>query len=85
MLFLSQTQKPTTFIDIDGIYVNFHGDPLTIYDGTTQIAELTGDLGKFDISSTGNSLIVKFKSDNMVSKAGFFATIQYGNSYLNIK
>ena len=64
-------------------------DFVTIYDGSndqsTQIEKLSGDLGSFSISSTGNSLFVKFESDASNSKDGFFATIHYGNPYLNIK
>ena len=64
-------------------------DFVTIYDGpndqSTQIEKLSGDLGSFSISSTGNSLFVKFESDSIFSKDGFFATIHYGNPYLNIK
>ena len=68
---------------------NEYGDILTIYDGSndqsTQIAKLSGSLGSFSISSTGNSLFVKFESDNSNQYTGFLATIQYGNPYLNIK
>ena len=59
-------------------------DFVTIYDGSndqsTQIEKLSGNLGSFNISSTGNSLFVKFESDGSVSKDGFLATIQH-NSY----
>ena len=64
-------------------------DFVTIYDGSneqsTQIEKLSGNLGSFDISSTGNSLFVKFESDNIISKDGFLAALYYGNIYLNIK
>ena len=71
-------------------------DPLTIYDGSndqsTQISKLSGEYGvesleSFIITSTGNSLFVKFESDNKEKKnyCGFLATIHYGNTYLNIK
>ena len=64
-------------------------DFVTIYDGpndqSTQIEKLSGNLGSFSISSTGNSLFVKFESDGSVSKDGFLATIHYGNPYFNIK
>ena len=64
-------------------------DPLTIYDGSNdqsnQIAKLCGNLGSFSISSTGNSLFVKFESDYYDNYPGFLATIHYGNPYLNIK
>ena len=63
-------------------------DFVTIYDGSndqaTQIAKLSGNLGSFLISSTGNSLFVTFKSDKFASEDGFLATIHYGNPYLNI-
>ena len=67
-----------------------YNDFLVIYDGSsdqsTQIAKLSGNLGSFDISSTGNSLFVKFKSDYFDDgSTGFIATIHYGNPYLNIK
>ena len=65
------------------------GDFLTIFDGSneqsSQIEKLSGNLGSFDISSTGNSLFVKFESDSSFQYGGFLATIQYGNPYLNIK
>ena len=64
------------------------GDPLTIYDGpndqSTQIAKLSGNLGSFSISSSGNSLFVKFQSDFAIQYTGFLAAIHYGNPYLNI-
>ena len=64
-------------------------DTLTIYDGSndqsTQIEKLNGNLGSFSISSTGNSLFVKFESDIVGQYTGFLATIHYGNPYLNIK
>ena len=66
-----------------------YGDPLTIYDGSndlsTEIEKLSGNLGSFSISSTGNSLFVKFESDHYYNYAGFQATIHYGNPNLNIK
>ena len=61
-------------------------DFVTIYDGSnpndqsTQIEKLSGNLGSFNISSSGNSLFVKFESDSSFSKDGFLATIQH-NSY----
>ena len=36
-------------------------------------------MGSFSVSSTGNSLFVKFESDGSVTKDGFLATIQYLN------
>ena len=64
-------------------------DFVTIYDGpndqSTQIEKLSGNLGSFGISSAGNSLFVKFESDASEQYGGFFATIHYGNPYLNIK
>ena len=62
-------------------------DFVTIYDGSndqsTQIEKLSGNLGSFNISSTGNSLFVKFESDYWGTYAGFLATIHYGSPYLN--
>ena len=47
---------------------------------------MSGNLGSFSISSTGNSLFVKFESnDHDDGSTGFFATIHYGNPYLNMK
>ena len=64
-------------------------DLLTIYDGSNeqsiQIAKLNGNLGSFSISSTGNSLFVKFESNSIYNFAGFFATIHYGNPHSNTK
>ena len=77
----SQTEEPSSS--------GYHYDPLTIYDGSndqsTQIEKLSGNLGSFSISSTGNSLFLKFESNGYINYAGFLATIQYGNPYLNIK
>ena len=82
---VSQTQSPYTVSD-GGIN---HGDPLTIYDGSndqsTQIAKLSGNLESFSISSTGNSLFVKFESNHYDNYEGFLATIHHGNPYLNKK
>ena len=71
----------------------FHRDPLTIYDGSndqsTQIEKLSGNLESFGISSTGNSIFVKFESDWISNPGGkytgFLATIHYGSPYMNIK
>ena len=64
-------------------------DFLAIYDGlnaqSTQIAKLEGNLESFGISSTGNSLFVKFETDCCKQYTGFLATIYYGNSCLNFK
>ena len=70
--------------------VTEHYDYLEIYDGpndqSPQIAKLSGDLEIFSISSSGNSLFVKFKSDSyFYLEPGFLATIHYGNPYLLIK
>ena len=70
--------------------VTEHYDYLEIYDGpndqSPQIAKLSGDLEIFSISSSGNSLFVKFKSTGYDDgSTGFLATIHYGNPYLNIK
>ena len=74
--FLSQTENGYDFV--------------TIYDGpsdqSTQKAKLSGNLGSFTISSTGNFMFVKFESNNAgINYAGFLATIKYSNSYLHIK
>ena len=59
-------------------------DFLIIYDGPndqlTQIAKLSGNLGSFRISSTGNSLFVIFESSYSLKldNGGFLATIHYG-------
>ena len=50
-----------------------------------KIERLSGYLESFGISSTGNSLFVKFESDNWDNYGGFIATIHYGNIHLNIK
>ena len=70
--------------------VTEHYDYLEIYDGpndqSPQIAKLSGDLEIFSISSSGNSLFVKFKSNHYDDgSTGFLATIHYSNPYLNIK
>ena len=69
--------------------VTQHYDYLEIYDGpndqSPQIAKLSGDLEIFSISSSGNSLFVKFESNAGAQYGGFLATIHYGNPYLNIK
>ena len=77
-LFFSQTFK--------NIYDDSTSDSLTIYDGandqSTQIAKLIGNLGSFNISSSGNSLFVRFES-NWGELPGFHATIHYGNPIQN--
>ena len=69
ILFFSQTETGYDFV--------------TIYDGSndqsTQIEKLSGNLGSFIISSTGNSMFVKFESDGSVSKDGFLATEMSGD------
>ena len=67
-----------------------HYDYLEIYDGSndqsTKIEKLSGNLGSFSISSTGNSLFIKFVSNHYDDgSTGFLAAIHYGNPYLNIK
>ena len=56
---------------------------LTLYDGSNdqsnQIETLVGNLGSFNISSSGNSLFVKFYGEGR-----FLATIHYGNPHFNI-
>ena len=69
----SQTQPPGPF----------YNDFLKIYDGSndqsTLIAMLSGNLGSFGVSGTGNSLFIKFESNFYDNYAGFFATIHNGN------
>ena len=56
---------------------------LTLYDGSNdqsnQIETLVGNLGSFNVSSSGNSLFVKFYGEGR-----FLATIHYGNPHFNI-
>ena len=64
-------------------------DLVTIYDESNDqsspIEKLSGNLGSFSISSNGNSLFVKFRSDGSKQYTGFFATIHYGTyDILNI-
>ena len=84
-IFVSQTQTPYTYSDGTVEHLDF----LTIYDGSndqsTEIAKLSGNLGSFSISSTGNSFFVIFESNGFLHYSGFFATIQYGNPYLSIQ
>ena len=40
---------------------------------------LSGNLGNFGVSGTGNSLFIKFESNFYDNYAGFFATIHNGN------
>ena len=66
-IFFSQTESNYDFV--------------TIYDGSdeksTQIKKLSGwRRGISDISSTSNSLFVKFESDGTIRKQGFFAIIE---------
>ena len=59
-------------------------DFVTIYDApndqSAQIEKLSGNLGSFAISSTGNYLFVKFESDLLGNDDGFLVTIHYGNN-----
>ena len=77
----SQTEEPSICL--------LDSDFLAIYDGlnaqSTQIAKLGGNLESFGISSSGNSLFVKFKTDFHKQYTGFLATIYYGNPCLNFK
>ena len=74
-----QTQPPYTYSD----GTLYHYDPLIIYDGSndqsTEIEKLSGNLGSFGVSGTGNSLFIKFESNFYDNYAGFFATIHNGN------
>ena len=64
-------------------------DFVTIYDGSneqsTQIENISGNIGGFIISSSGNSLFVKFVSNSHTYFGGFLAIIHYGNPYLKMK
>ena len=61
-----------------------------MYDGSNdeaiEIAKLSGSLDSFEVSSTKNSIFVKFESDDFYEtgfwnqNTGFIATIYYGNS-----
>ena len=68
---------------------DFEDDFLTIYDGpndqSIEIKKLKGDLGSFNIASTGNSLFVKLESDPYTDNQnlGFLSTIHYSNPFLN--
>ena len=85
--YVSQTCPPYVN-DHDGYVYVSHYEPLTIYDGSndqsTQIAKLSGYLGSFNISSSGNALFVKFEADNY-GYAGFHAITQHGIPYFNIE
>ena len=61
-------------------------DFVKIYDGTndqsTEIEKLSGNLGSFKFSSIGNSLFVKFESNNWDDgSTGFLALINHGSPY----
>ena len=63
-------------------------DFVTIFDGandlSTQIGDkLSGSLDSFNISSTGNYLLVKFKSNNLGGWSGFLATIHQGTYHIS--
>ena len=65
-------------------------DHLEIIDGSndqsSQIGKLSGNVGSFSISSTGNSLLIKFRSNiDDDGSTGFIATIQYSNPHFDIK
>ena len=55
-----------------------------LYDGpndqSTLLDNLNGNLGSFNISSTGNSIFAKFDSDGSVTVSGFLATIHYDDA-----
>ena len=55
-----------------------------LYDGpndqSTLLNNLNGNLGSFNISSTGDSLFAKFDSDGSVTVSGFLATIHYDDA-----
>ena len=60
-----------------------------IYDGpndqSTLIDQYSGNSGTFTVSSTGNSILVKFQSDSSVNESGFLANIHYGIHYFCLK
>ena len=68
--------KFNSFLQTEG-----HSDFLTIFDGrgdTSPILEkISGNIGRFNVKSNGNSLFLKFNSDNSNNKDGFSATIHY--------
>ena len=59
-------------------------DFVTIYDApndqSAQIEKLSGNLGSFAISSTGNYLFVKFESYKGGNYSGFLVAIHYGKN-----
>ena len=63
-------------------------DFLTIYDGANDysdiIEKLSGNLGSFGRSSSGNAMFVKFESDVAISDKGFLATFNYGKINRNV-
>ena len=77
------------FSQIQQVYWWIDTEFLIIYDGpndqSTRIATLSGNLESFSISSTGNSLSIKFESTSYHNYAVFLATIQYGTTYMNFK
>ena len=57
-------------------------DTLTIYDGddldyATQLSTLTGTNNSYSVSSYGNKMLIKFKTDGSGTKQGFSAFITY--------
>ena len=54
-------------------------DFLYIYDGpneqSTILGKFHGNLGSFEVSSTGNKLFAKFDSNSNVTREGFFAKV----------
>ena len=65
-----------------------HYDFLTLYDGANDysdiIEKLSGNLGSFGRSSSGNAMFVKFESDGYFSDKGFLATFNYGKINRNV-
>ena len=57
-------------------------DFVTIFDGSNYdsavIKKLSGNLGSFGMSSSGNVIYLKFKSDTATNTNGFLVTFCYG-------
>ena len=61
-------------------------DFLYIYDGpndqSTILGKFHGNLGSFEVSSTGSSMFAKFDSDGSVTRKGFFAKVVTSCKYI---
>ena len=71
-----KTSKFDLFLQTEG-----GSDFLTIFDGrgdtSPMLKKISGDIGSFNVKSNGNSLFLKFNSDNSNNKDGFSATVHY--------